>query len=73
MDHSVPIPKKRPQQILRPAPREPLTAPRPAKASIKSLLKHQAKAQHRTLRQAKPALLLFTPIVVGVGEVIFAA
>jgi hypothetical protein len=48
MHHYVPIPKNRLQQILRSAPREPLTDPCPAKASIKSLLKHQSKAQHLT-------------------------
>jgi len=53
MDHYVPIPQKCPQQILRPAPREPLTNHCQAKASIKSFLKHQSKAQHLTLCHTK--------------------
>jgi hypothetical protein len=56
MDHYVPILKKRPQQILRPAPREPLTDHYPAKASNKSLVKHQSKTQLLTLCHTKSPL-----------------
>lgn len=56
MDQYVPIPKKRPQQILRPAPREPLTDPCSVNAAIKSLLKHQSKAQHGTSCHIKSSL-----------------
>jgi hypothetical protein len=56
MDPYVPILKKCPQQILRPTPREPLTDHCLAKASIKSLVKHQSKTQHITLCHTKSPL-----------------
>jgi len=56
MDHYVPIPKKRPQQILRSGPRQPLADPCPAQASIKPLLKHQSKGQHLPSCQTKPPI-----------------
>ena len=54
MDTYVSISEKRHDQILRSGPSKPRTHPCPGMCSLKALSKHHSKAQHRTLRQAKP-------------------